>query len=252
MIFDDVSEPSRPDPDRGSSRRRPGDARQRNSSRRRRRRSSSFEDAARFDEPLRESPDRNTSAWLWVLALLALVALGFGAFLHHQRSAPAPLAGEAPSNQLMPFIDPILAPLETGTTGYSAETLSGLQSQFRIEGDKVNLDSRDIYSTAATIAQILGEALQDRTRHMERLVKLGAPVEGIAPDSAARTDVSETQRKHLELAVGISWQRNSGTYRNRLEELWYRLLRLEQGRFRAGSAPLSMLPENPTMTPANE
>jgi len=45
--------------------------------------------------------------------------------------------------------------------------------------------------------------------------------------------------------VAVSWQRNSGTYRNRVEELWYRLLRLEQGRFRPGSAAM---PEQPAET----
>jgi hypothetical protein len=48
------------------------------------------------------------------------------------------------------------------------------------------------------------------------------------------------------VAIGISWQRNSGNYRNRVEELWYRLLRLEQGRFRDGSAPQSMMPALPS------
>jgi hypothetical protein len=65
-------------------------------------------------------------------------------------------------------------------------------------------------------------------------------------DPAARTDLGEAERKHLELAVGVSWQRNSVTYRNRVEELWYRLLRLEQGRFRGGSAPQSMMPALPS------
>jgi hypothetical protein len=172
--------------------------------------------------------------------------------LQQERSAPYQLSGEAPSSRLIPFIDPILAPLETGATGYSAESLAELQSAFRTEREKVNLDDQEIYATAATIAQILEEALEDRDRHMERLVKLGSPVQGVAPEPSDRTDLPETERRHLELAVGISWQRNSGTYRNRVEELWYRLLRLEQGRFRGGSAPQSMMPDLPTSTVPNE
>ena len=187
-----------------------------------------------------------------MLVVLVLASLGFAWFLQQERSAPYQLGGEAPSSRLLPFIDPILAPLETGATGYSAESLAELQSAFRTEREKVNMDDQQIYATAATIAQILEEALADRDRHMERLVKLGSPVQGVAPDPQARTDLPETERRHLELAVGISWQRNSGTYRNRVEELWYRLLRLEQGRFRLGSAPQSMMPEIPATTPANE
>jgi len=207
----------------------------------------------RFPEPVPAArSDRNTAAWLWVLALLVLAVLGFAWFLQQERRAPYQLAGEAPSGRLLPFIDPILAPLETGATGYRAESLAELQSAFRTEREKVNLDDEEIYATAATIAQILQEALEDRDRHMERLAKLGSPVEGVPPDPQARQDLPETERRHFEAAVGVSWQRNSGTYRNRVEELWYRLLRLEQGRFRLGSAPPSMMPELPPSTPPNE
>ena len=187
-----------------------------------------------------------------MLVLLVLLVIGFSWFLQKERSAPYQLSGEAPSSRLLPFIDPILAPLETGATGYSAESLADLQSAFRTERERVNLDDEEIYATAATIAQILEEALADRDRHMERLVKLGSPVQGVAPGPSARADLSETERRHLELAVGISWQRNSGTYRDRVEELWYRLLRLEKGRFRLGSAPPSMMPELPPGSPPNE
>ena len=205
-----------------------------------------------MDRPLRTAKDGNNTAWLVVLVLLVLAALGFAWFLHQERSSPYQLSGEAPSAQLLPFIDPILAPLEIGATGYSPQSLAEIQASFRAERQKVNLDDQEIYGTAATIAQILEEALADRERHMERLVRLGSPVEGMPPDPQARTDLPETERRHLELAVGISWQRNSGTYRNRVEELWYRLLRLEQGRFRLGSAPQSMMPELPPSTPPNE
>ena len=63
-----------------------------------------------------------------------------------------------------------------------------------------------------------------------------------SPTGKPRTDLPETERRRLELAVAVSWQRNSGTYRNRVEELWYRLLRLEQGRFSPGSATMAEQP----------
>lgn len=207
----------------------------------------------RFPTAVPAAPsDRNTTAWLWVLALLVLAVLGFAWFLQQERSAPYQLADEAPSGRLLPFIDPILAPLETGAAGYSPESLAALQSAFRTEREKVNLDDEEIYASAATIAQILQEALEDRDRHMARLAKLGSPVQGVSPDPEARQDLSENERRHFEAAVGISWQRNSGTYRNRVEELWYRLLRREQGRFRLGSAPASMIPELPAPTAPND
>ena len=187
-----------------------------------------------------------------MLGLLVVAVLGFAWFLHQERSAPYQLPGEAPSARLMPFIDPILAPLETGATDYSAENLAELQSAFRAEREKLNRDDGEIFATAATIAQILQEALADRSRHLERLVKLGSPVKDVVPDSHARTDLAETQHRHRAPAGRLSWQRNSGAYRNRVEELWYRLLRLEQGRFRSGSAPPSMMPELQPTTPPDE
>lgn len=260
MIFDDLNQPSREslpaESPRRRRRRRSSSSSDEESSRRRRRGSGSPDSSReefRAAEPFRPAPqDRNTAAWLWVLALLVLAAFAFAWYLQQERSAPYQLSGEAPSSRLLPFIDPILAPLETGVTGYRPESLAELQSAFRAEREKLNLDDEEIYATAATIAQILEEALADRDRHMERLVKLGSPVQGFAPDPQARTDLPETERRHLELAVGISWQRNSVTYRNRVEELWYRLLRLEQGRFRMGSAPQSMMPELSDPVPANE
>ena len=206
----------------------------------------------RFEEPRREKSDGNTVAWLWVLGLLVAAVLCFAWYLQQERSGALPLSGEAPSKRLMPFIDPILAPLETGAAGYSAASLADLQKAFREERAKLNRDDQEIHGAAATIAQILEEALADRDRHMQRLANLGSSVIDVSPDPSARTDIGEAERKHLELAVGVSWQRNSVTYRNRVEELWYRLLRLEQGRFREGSAPQSMTPEIPSAPPANE
>jgi len=259
MIFDDLDQPSRepspPETPRRRRRRRSSLPEEKESPRRQHRSSSRavLGGDVRFPAAVPAAPsDRNTAAWLWVLALLLLAVLGFAWFLQHKRSAPYQLAGEAPSGRLLPFIDPILAPLETGATGYSPESLVGLQAAFRTDREKVNLDDEEIYATAATIAQILQEALEDRDRHMERLVKLGSPVQGVSPDAQARNDLSENERRHFEAAIGISWQRNSGNYRNRVEELWYRLLRLEQGRFRLGSAPPSMMPELPAATVPHE
>ena len=256
MIFDDVPPPDRPSPPSDGPvrrrRRRSSPSVRSDSSSRRRRSGSTFQEASRLDAPPRRAGDRNHAAWLVVLVLLVLAALGFAWFLQQERGAPSRLPGDAPSAQLLPFIDPILAPLETGATGYSPESLAELQSAFRADREKANLDDKEIYATAATIAQILEEGLADRDRHMERLVKLGSPVQGVSPDPQARADLPENERRHLELAVGISWQRNSGTYRNRVEELWYRLGRLEQGRFRGASAPQSMMPELPDTAPPNE
>ncbi len=189
-----------------------------------------------MDDLPRSRPDGNAKAWLWVLGLLLVATLGFTWFLQQGRPASRLLQGEAPSTKLAPFIDPILAPLETGVTGYSSESLADLQSEFRLEGEKTGPGDDEVYSKAATMAQILQEALDDRDRHMQRLVKLGVPLAGMVPDRQAPTDIPETERRRLELAVAVSWQRNSGTYRSRVEELWYRLLGLEQGRFRPGSA----------------
>lgn len=260
MIFDDLNQPQREssgaESPRRRRRRRSSSSSDEESSRRRHRSSGSprsSREEFRAAESFRPVPqDRNTVAWLWVLALLVLAVFAFAWYLQQERSAPYQLSGEAPSSRLLSFIDPILAPLETGATLFRPESLAELQSSFRAERETVNLDDEEIYATAATIAQILEEALADRGRHMERLVKLGSPVQGVAPDPQARTDLPESERRHLELAVGISWQRNSVTYRNRVEELWYRLLRLEQGRFRLGSAPQSMMPELSDTAPANE
>ncbi len=239
MIFDDLSQPGRDRSSRDAVRKRrrhdPHDSPPSGHSERRRkkRRSTSFESATRLEDVRGSYRDRGNIAWLWVLGLLVVAAIGFGWYLHQERSAPYQLSGEAPTSLLLPYIDPILAPLETGFTAYSAETLAELAARFRSEREKLNLDDKDIFATAITIAEILKEALDDRNRHIERLVRLGTPVEGASiPPTEVRSDISEPERKHLELAVGISWQRNSVAYRNRIEELWARLLRLEYGRFK--------------------
>ena len=247
MIFDESDQPPVPtssaEPARRRRRRRSSSGSESSARRRSGNGSSSFSEAARFEDLPSFHSDGNAKAWLWVLALLVLGTLGFAWFLQMDRSTPRQLEGEAPSTKLLPLIDPILAPLETGPTGYSTEYLTELQSSFHTDQEKTDLADRQVYTTAATMAQILQEAVEDRARHIDRLIKLGSPVEGAAPDFQTRTDLPETERRHLELAVGISWQRNSGNYRNRVEELWYRLLRLEQGRFNLGSAPHSMIPE---------
>ena len=243
MIFDDVNR-SAPAPDDSSlrrrhrSRRRHGDGEERRSRRR-----STFESASKFSGQARDRGDRSTAAWLSMLAVLVIAVGGFALYLQHEKSSRTPLPGEAPSTLLLPFIDPFLAPLEMGTPGYEPEALDRVVAGLQSARSSANRDDSEVYSVAGTIASILREALEDRTRHLQRLVDLGSPVigmsEGGAPKNAAMT---ETQKQHLELAVGVSWQRNSVTYRNRVEELWYRLLRLEQGRFRGGSASAAMVP----------
>jgi hypothetical protein len=260
MIFDEhnpspaESSSGAHEPSRRRRRRRRSSSEEGSSSSSRRRRSgeSVFREATRLDQLPRHSSDANTTAWLVVLGLLVAAVLGFAWYLHQERSAPDKLSGDAPSKLLMPFIDPILAPLETGVGGFSTEDLSSTEAALRSARSEVNLDDQEVYATAMTLTQILGEAAADRQRHLARLLKLGSPVIGMAPDPSARTDIGEAEQKHLELAVGISWQRNSVTYRNRVEELWYRLLRLEQGRFRGGSAPQSMMPELPASSAPNE
>lgn len=241
MIFDDIG--SSPSPDgapasRRRSRQRPETAPDAgDSSRRRRRRSrSSFKTATELPAH-GGGADRSHIAWLWVLGLLVVVALGFAWYLHGERAAPRILSGGAPSAALLPYIDPVLAPLETGEAGCSPETLSELAGRFRAGREKANLDDKDIFGTAAVMAEILEEALLDRMRHMDSLIKIGSPVQGVEAKESAPA-VRDTERRHLEAAVGVSWQRNAGAYRDRIEELWMRLVRLERGRFHsAASAP---------------
>lgn len=214
-----------------------------------RRRSSSsgrsrFEKAVSLKEVPRSRGDANNIAWLWVLGLLVVLALGFGWYLQQEKAGAIQLVGDPPSARLEPLIDPVLAPLETGRTGLPVDGLDEMEKLFRDARETARLDDKDIFATAATAAQILREAAEDRERHIERLLKLGSPVSGYLPDPSARTDLPEAEKKHLELAVTISWQRNSVQYRNRLEELWQRLLRFESGRF---TQPLNTesLPNNP-------
>jgi hypothetical protein len=134
--------------------------------------------------------------------------------------------------------------LETGAAGVSGESLAGIAGEFRSLREEVDADSRHIFSSAATMAEVLEEALADRGRHLEKLAKIGGG--GDAPASETGRDVmsaDEKRRKHLELAVSVSWQRNSGAYRDRIEELWGRLEAREYGRFRG---------RTPASTPAGE
>lgn len=247
MIFDEVNRPSSaPEPHRRRRRRR--SSREHSSGGREYRRPrSNFEKASRLSRSTADRGDRSTAAWLWMLGLLVLITAGFAFYLQQQKAERTPLPGEAPSERLLAFVDPILAPLETGAEGYDAAQLDQVAAQLQKDAAATTLDDREVYTTAATMTSILQEAAQDRARHMQRLVDLGSPViglsEGGAPKNPAMTDA---QKQHLELAVGVSWQRNSGNYRNRVEELWYRLLRLEQGRFQGGSASAAMAPPDPS------
>jgi hypothetical protein len=247
MIFDDVNRSSSaPEPHRRRKRRR--SSREHSSGDREYRRSrSNFEKASRLAQSTADRGDRSTAAWLWMLGLLVVITAGFAFYLQQQKAGRTPLPGEAPSERLLAFVDPILAPLETGANGYDEAKLDQVAAQLQSDAAATTLDDREVYTTAATMASILQEAAQDRTRHMQRLVDLGSPVIGLSQGGAPKNpSMTDAQKQHLELAVGVSWQRNSGTYRNRVEELWYRLLRLEQGRFQGGSASAAMAPPNPS------
>jgi hypothetical protein len=238
MIFDDLNQVGRVEPSAESARKRRSHERNDNlvplRRKRRRRINPSPERKTLSDKSARRHRDSGNVAWLWVLGLLIVATLGFSWYLHHKSSPPYQLLGDAPTTLLMPYIDPILAPLETGVAGYSAESLMELTNGFRSAREKINHEDQDIYTTAITVSEIMKEALEDRGRHIERLLRLGSAVEGATiAASEVRHDIIETERRHLELAIGISWQRNSITYRNRIEELWARLLRLEYGRFKS-------------------
>jgi len=247
MIFDDVNRSSSaPEPPRRRRRRRSPREHASGGPEHRRSRSN-FEKASRLSQSTADRGDRSTAAWLWMLGLLVVITAGFAFYLQQQKTGRTPLPGEAPSERLLAFVDPILAPLETGTDGYDAAKLDVVTAQIQTDAAGANLDDREVYGTAATMASILQEAAQDRTRHMQRLVDLGSPVIGLSEGGAPKNpSMTEAQKQHLELAVGVSWQRNSGTYRDRVEELWYRLLRLEEGRFQGGSASAAMAPPNPS------
>lgn len=228
MIFDNVDPP--PPPDSSGVRRRRSSREERPESvPGRRRRPSSFEQASRLPGDARIPSDRNTRSWLWVLGILIAAVLGFSWFLQEQKSSSSIVPGDAPSVLLSAYIDPVLAPLVTGVSAYGSESLSELGARFRADRTKVNRDDQEIYTTAATIADLLREATEDRSRHLQRLQDLGTKER----DVSKAPGLSKTERQHLELAIDVSWQRNSGGYRNRVEELWARLLRLEHGRFQS-------------------
>ncbi len=205
-----------------------------------RRRTSSFDTASRLGQPLRGVEARDNTVWLWVLGVLIVAAAGFALYLHNERAMAQPLTGEAPTAALLPYVDPILAPLQTGEAGYSAESLDELAARFRAERGKVALDDAEIYATAASVAEFLQQALADRVRHLQRLEHLDSGNAATPAESGAvRPVMSRNERQHLELAVDVSWQRNSTAHRNSIERLWARLERLEQGRFRPDPAPQS-------------
>ena len=244
MIFDDFKPQARePEPVAPSGQRRRR-RRSRPTSGERRRRTSAFETASRLSEATSTRPDTAQAAWLWVLGLLVAGAMAFACYLHAQRSPGRMLSGDPPSSLIAPFADTILAPLETGTAGVDADSLSAMESRFLTQRQEAALDDKDIYGKAATLAGILREALADRDRHIERLARITAPGENNT------NPADKTARQHLELAVSISWQRNSTTYRNRADELLAHLTRLEQYRFRPANA--SGNESRPPAAPAND
>lgn len=237
MIFEDAKH--RSGSDAPLRRRKSGRGRQSGAPVRRRRRSS-FQSASTLSAAVPDRSDRSTAAWLWVLGLLLLAAAGFAAFLQYHKGGAATLPGQAPSEQLLVFIDPILAPLETGVGGYDAESLGVVAGQIAAARSAVSLDDGEIYSIAGALLGLLQQAAEDRARHLQRLVDLGSPVLGLSDGGVpARADLSESSRRHHELAIAVSWQRNSGTYRNRVDELLVRLLRMESGRFRPGAVTIA-------------
>ena len=258
MIFDDPIQPpsdrevSTSSSKRRSSRSSRGGKAGQSTTRRRRRNSSesTFARATHLEPPADSVMDRGSMAWLWVLGLLVLVTIAFTWFLAQERGSPRTLSGEAPSSLLLPYFDPSLAPLETGSSGYRSQSVAELGRLFQSEREGVNLDDQEIYRTAETIADFLEEALEDRYRHLERLLRLGTRVAGMPFDPAAPTTFSGIERRHHEAAVGVSWQRNSLNYRNSIENLWSKLLRLEKNRFVAGSAPHSMVGDAASQVPA--
>lgn len=225
MIFDDLKQPSRKPETSGRPHRR------RRSRQSRHRNVSSFEAAGRFSGHRNHNVDRTHVAWLWVLGLLVAGAMGFAFFLHTQSLAARLLPGDPPSASMVPFVDTIFSPIETGVAAVDAETLSAMESQLQKLRQEAPIEDKDIYGAAATLAGILREGLSDRDRHLKRLDRLSPRLsEGESPA------ISDAERRHLELAVSISWQRNSTAYRNRVDELLARLMRMEEGRFRIGSA----------------
>jgi hypothetical protein len=181
----------------------------------------------RLEPPARPVTESNHVAWLWVLGFLIAAVLGFSWYLHAQGAQVHRLPGAPPSAGLQPVIDPILAPLEAGAAGLSTSSLDEMAGRFRNERAAAGGDTQELYGTAITITEILREALADRERHLERLDEISGPASAIGAK----------ERKHLELAVGVSWQRNSGSYRDRVEELWGRLMRMEYGRGGVPPAP---------------
>lgn len=140
---------------------------------------------------------------------------------------PPLIVGDPPSVQLAPCFSPILSPLDEGASSCDSGSISRMLLNFQVNrGDATEAD-KPVYSTAADTASVLREALQDRNRHLEKLAKLAAG------------SIADSKRQHLALAIGVSWQRNAQSYRNRIRELFLRLLSLEKDRFSSDSASAS-------------
>lgn len=222
MIFDDINTPSVSD---APARRRRSSARRGDIPSRRHPHSRKDSRRASVGEIRDNRSDHSTLAWLVVLGLLVALALGSTVFLHRQKNSAVTLPGEAPSPQLAEMIEPILAPLATGPVDYET-TLTKLSSEWQKTRASVSLEDKEIYTTADTLTGILQEAAADRARHLQRSESL---------ESSANPTMTETARRHHELAIDISWQRNTSIFRLRVEELILRLQSLERGRFRAAS-----------------
>lgn len=237
MIFEDFSNEKAEDVGgedsggqrRSRRRRRRSSGEGREGGGRRRRRRSNF-DAATYLPDRPSTRDHGSSrAWFWVLGLLILAALGFGFALHIRQSASQPLGGDPPSSSLQPFVDPVLAPLETGMAGCPQGALEGLERRLQVERARAGAPDQEIYRLASVITRLLADAEADRAKHLERLAEL---------EKQSPSELPAYKRQQFAAAVSVSWQRNSVEYRNRLEELWIRLSNVETGRF--GVAPTLM------------
>ncbi len=185
-------------------------------------------DLERFAEKERH---RTNTFWVGMLVLLIVAALGFGAWMHFRQVQKEPLAMEAPSTSLEGFFDPVFAPLETGPLPYDFHRMEELAEEFRQQAERVGIDDRDIFTTAIALCGVLRDAIEDRATHLEKLARI------------AEAEPDANKVRHLELAVSVSWQRNSASFRDKAERLWTKLAQLEAGRFRVPVSGLeSQLP----------
>lgn len=175
----------------------------------------------------------NTRLWVGVLVLLVVAALGFGWGMNLRQSSYAPLAGVSPTSTLHPFVDPILAPLETGMAGCPQGALAEVEARFQARRAEVAPENQEVCRLGGVVARLMSDAEADRIKHLERLAEL---------EKQSPTELPQYKREQFTSAISTSWRSNSAEYRNRLEELWVRLSALETGKF--GTTPTLLAPES--------